>query len=256
MKNDPYMKNIVFNQLADGMEIAGDVPWKHPGRYWRDADDAQLICYVDEHYGTFSQRNFDLAVTKAADDRSYHPIRDYFKKLPKWDGVPRVETLLIDYLGAEDNAYVHAVTKKELCAALRRIKDPGAKFDNMIVLNGPQGIGKSTLISKLGMEWFSDSLSMSDMNDKTAAELAGMRKADLDKVKSFVSRRDDKYPRQFRTPGRASSEAVCLFRNDQCRERVSPGYHRKPALLEREGHRAGKVSPVGSQSGNHRPDLG
>ena len=209
MKNDPYMKNIVFNQLADGMEIAGDVPWKHPGRYWRDADDAQLICYVDEHYGTFSQRNFDLAVTKAADDRSYHPIRDYFKKLPKWDGVPRVETLLIDYLGAEDNAYVHAVTKKELCAALRRIKDPGAKFDNMIVLNGPQGIGKSTLISKLGMEWFSDSLSMSDMNDKTAAEklqgywiheigeLAGMRKADLDKVKSFVSRRDDKYRASF-----------------------------------------------------------
>ncbi|MGO5337514.1 VapE domain-containing protein [Bilifractor sp. LCP19S3_H10] len=209
MKNDPYMKNIVFNQLADGMEIAGDVPWKHPGRYWRDADDAQLICYIDEHYGTFSQRNFDLAVTKAADDRSYHPIRDYFQKLPEWDGIPRVETLLVDYLGAEDNAYVHAVTKKELCAALRRIKDPGAKFDNMIVLNGPQGIGKSTLISKLGMEWFSDSLSMSDMNDKTAAEklqgywiheigeLAGMRKADLDKVKSFVSRRDDKYRASF-----------------------------------------------------------
>lgn len=82
---------------------------------------------------------------------------------------------------------------------------PGIKFDHILVLNGPQGIGKSTFISKLGMEWYSDSLSISDMNDKTAAEklqgywiheigeLAGIRKADIDKVKAFISRQDDKY---------------------------------------------------------------
>ena len=209
MKNDIYMKNIVFNQLADGMEIKGEVPWQHPARFWRDADDAQLICYVDEHYGTFSARNYDIAVTKATDDRSYHPIREYFDSLPKWDGIPRVDSFIIDYLGAENNEYTRAVSRKTLCAAHERIYRPGIKFDYLPVLVGPQGIGKSTLIAKLGMEWFSDSLCLSDMNDKTAAEklqgywimeigeLAGMKKADIDKVKAFASRQDDKYRASF-----------------------------------------------------------
>ena len=81
---------------------------------------------MDSHYGTFSQRNYQIAVTKVADDRSYHPIREYLAALPEWDGVPRVDTLLIDYLGAEDNSYVRAVTRKTLCAAVRRTsrRDP------------------------------------------------------------------------------------------------------------------------------------
>lgn len=209
LENDENLKGIVFNQLADGMEIRGKVPWPHPAKFWRDADDAQLICYVDAAYGTFSARNYDIAVTKVVDDRSYHPIREFFETLPDWDGVERADTLLIDYLGAEDTPYVRAVTRKELCAAYCRVYHPGIKFDSMIVLNGDQGIGKSTLIAKLGGEWYSDSLNLSDMNDKTAAEklqgywimeigeLAGMRKADLDKVKAFISRQDDKYRASF-----------------------------------------------------------
>ena len=209
MENDPNLKGIVFNQLADGMEIKGEVPWKHPARFWRDADDAQLISFVDSHYGSFSERNYRIAVTKVTDDRSYHPIREMFELLPTWDKVRRAETVLIDYLGAEDNRYVRAVTRKSLCAAYMRVYHPGIKFDTMIVLNGAQGIGKSTLISCLGGEWFSDSLALSDMNDKTAAEklqgywileigeLAGMKKADIDKVKAFISRQDDKYRASF-----------------------------------------------------------
>ena len=209
LENDPLLRDIVFNQLADGMEITGQVPWKHPAKFWRDQDDAQLISYVDSHYGSFSARNYEIAVTKVTDDRSYHPIREMFEALPPWDGVHRVDTLLIDYLGAQDNSYVRAVTRKALCAAYDRVFNPGIKYDYMIVLNGDQGIGKSTLIAKLGMEWFSDSLSLSDMNDKTAAEklqgywileigeLAGMKKADIDKVKAFVSRQDDKYRASF-----------------------------------------------------------
>lgn len=209
MENDPELKGIVFNQLADGMEIKGEVPWKHPARFWRDADDAQLISYIDEKYGSFSQRNYQIGVTKVSDDRSYHPIREYFESLPEWDKEKRAESIFIDYLGAEDNAYVRAATRKSLCAAYRRIYAPGIKFDHSVVLNGPQGIGKSTVIAKLGMQWYSDSLSLSDMNDKTAAEklqgfwmleigeLAGMKKADIDKVKAFISRQDDKYRASF-----------------------------------------------------------
>lgn len=209
LENDENLKGIVFNQLADDLEVHGKVPWKHPEKYWRDADDAQLISYLDDNYGSINQRNYDIAITKVADDRSYHPIRRYFEALLPWDKVSRVDTLFIDYLGAEDNEYVRAVTRKTLCAAYKRIYRPGIKFDCMPVFCGPQGIGKSTLISKLGMEWFSDSLTISDMNDKTAAEklqgywiheigeLAGMKKADLDKVKAFVSRCDDKYRASF-----------------------------------------------------------
>ena len=187
LNNDPTLKGIVFNQLADGMEIKGDVPWNHPARFWRDADDAQLISYVDSHYGTFSSTNYNVAVAKVTDDRSYHPIREYLQSLPPWDGVTRVDTLLVDYLGATDNDYTRAVTRKTLCAAVARVYNPGVKFDYILVLNGAQGVGKSTLIAKLGGEWYSDSLSITDMNDKTAAEklqgywileigeLAGMR---------------------------------------------------------------------------------
>jgi predicted P-loop ATPase len=209
LENDENLKNICFNQLADGMEIKGDVPWQHPARFWRDADDAQLICYIDANYGSFSQRNYQIGVAKVVDDRSYHPIREYLAQLPPWDGTTRAETVLIDYLGAEDNAYTRAVTRKTLCGAVSRVQHPGIKFDYIPVLNGPQGIGKSTLIAKLGGEWYSDSVSLTDMNDKTAAEklqgywileigeLAGMKKADIDKVKAFISRQDDKYRASF-----------------------------------------------------------
>ena len=209
LENDPNLKDIVFNQHLDGMEIKGDVPWRHPSKFWRDADDAQLISYVDENYGTFSQRNFDIAVAKVTDDRSYHPIREFLQALPEWDKVERVDTLLIDYLGAADNKYVRAVTRKTLCAAACRVLNPGCKFDTMLVLNGSQGIGKSTLIARLGGEWFSDSLSLNDTKDKTAAEklqgywileigeLAGLRKAEVETLRSFLSRQNDIYRASF-----------------------------------------------------------
>ena len=209
LQNDPLLKALTFNQLLDGMEIKGDVPWQHPTKFWRDADDAQLISYIDTHYGTFSARNYDIAVAKVTDDRSYHPIREYIDQLPKWDGIPRVETLLIDYLAADDTPYVRAVTRKTLCAAIKRVLVPGCKFDSMLVLNGPQGVGKSTLIAKLAGEWFSDSLNLGDTKDKTAAEklqgywileigeLAGLRKTEVETLRSFLSRQNDIYRASF-----------------------------------------------------------
>jgi len=212
MENDPQLQGIVFNELLDGMEVKGEVPWKRPAgmRFWRDTDDSKLIRYVDAQYGTFSKQNYFTAVTSVADDRSYHPVRDYLDSRPPWDNVPRVETLLVDYFGAEDTPYVRAVTRKTLCAAIQRVKIPGIKFDYMLVLEDNQGTGKTTLLSKLGREWYSDSLSMTDLQDsKTAAEklqgqwileiseLEGLNKADVNRVKAFISRQDDKYRAAF-----------------------------------------------------------
>lgn len=222
LRNDPFLKGIVFNQLSDGLEITEDVPWKHPNRFWREADDAQLIGYVDDNYGSFSQRNFDVAVTRVTDERQYHPIREYLDSLPVWDGEKRVDTLFIDYLGAEDNEYVRAVTRKTLCAAIARVLHPGVKFDNMLVLNGPQGIGKSTILAKLGSDWFSDALNLNDTRDKTAAEklqgywimeigeLAGLRKSDTETLKAFLSKQTDIYRAAF---GRRTQQhpRQCIF---------------------------------------------
>lgn len=222
LQHDEHLKHIVFNQFSDGMEIIGEVPWKHPSNFWRDADDAQLMSYVDLHYGTFSKQNYLTAVTKVTDDRSYHPIRRYLQSLPEWDGIDRVETLLVDYLGAEDCSYVRAVTRKVLCATVARVLNPGCKYDTILVLNGPQGIGKSTLIAKLAGEWFSDSLQLADTHDKTAAEklqgywileigeLAGLRKADVETLRSFLSRQNDIYRASFgRRP--APHPRQCVF---------------------------------------------
>ncbi len=209
ISNDPKLKGIRFNQLADNMEITGELPWEHPSKFWRDADDAQLVSYIDLNYGNFSVRNYDIAVTKVTDDRSYHPIRDFLDALPEWDGVERVDTLLSVYLGAADTPYVRAVTRKTLVAAIARVMNPGIKFDTMLVLSGPQGKGKSTLIAKLCGEWFNDSLLLSDAKDKTAAEklqgywileigeLAGMKKTDIETLRGFLSRQNDIYRAAF-----------------------------------------------------------
>jgi len=204
LNNDEDFAGIRHNRLAN--QIYGEnLPWDRPHPPWRDADTAQLVAYIDKRYGTFSARNYELALTKISDDRAYHPIREYLESLPDWDRIPRLDSLLIDYLGAEDSPYTRAVTRKTLVAAVARIISPGTKHDSILVLNGKQGIGKSTLFSLLGQQWYSDSLAISDMKDKTApeklqgywilelGELAGIKKMDVETVKSFITRVDDKY---------------------------------------------------------------
>lgn len=222
MQHCPDMKAIVFNQLAGNLEIKGVLPWKHPAKFWRDADDAQLEAFLAREYTEFSKTKIMTGITKVADDRSYHPVREYLASLPEWDGVPRVDTLLVDYLGAPDEAYTYAATRKTLCAAVIRVMNPGCKFDTVLVLCGPQGIGKSTLVARLAGDWFTDSISLTDTKDKTAAEklqgnwiiefgeLAGLRKADERDLKGFISRQNDKYRASY---GRIveSHPRQCIF---------------------------------------------
>jgi predicted P-loop ATPase len=205
LANDPALKNIRYNQFAHQV-YAFDLPWSRPGPEWRDADKAQLIAYVDQRYGQFSVRHYDEAFTKTTDDRAYHPVKEYLNNLPPWDEKPRAETLLVDFLNAVDTPYVRAVTRKTLAAAVARIYEPGIKFDSILVMDGKQDKGKSTLFNRLaGDDWYNDGLTLTDMQDKTGAEklqgywvleigeLTGMKKSDIDSVKSFISRKDDKY---------------------------------------------------------------
>ena len=209
MRFDPRLQGIAYNQMKHLMDVNGKLPWEQVKDGWNDADLANLRMYFDRHYGIWSPSKIKDALLTAASERVFHPIKDYLNQLPVWDGNERVDRLLIDYLGAEDNKYTRAVMRKTLVAAVARIYEPGTKFDYILVLNGPQGIGKSTFFAKLGGAWFSDSLTVSDMRDKAGAEklqgywilelgeLAGLRKIDVETVKSFITRTDDKFRHSY-----------------------------------------------------------
>lgn len=208
LNNDPDFPNFAYNELANRIQVTGPLPWERPegNKFWRDADTAQLKSIIDIRYLPFSSRNHDVAFTKIADDRRFHPIRNYLDSLPAWDGTKRVEDVFIKYLKADDTDYIRTITRKTFAAAVARIYVPGIKFDCVPVLDGDQGIGKSTIVKDLvTADYYSETLSLTDMDDKSGAEklqgfwvveigeLAGMRKADIEKVKAFLSTSDDKY---------------------------------------------------------------
>ena len=213
LRNDPNLSGIAYNAFYGTVVAREKLPWRKPsdwkGPIWSDEDDSSLRVYLENVYNLYTPQKLNDALAAVSHERVFHPVKDYLNGLGDWDGIPRLEELLIDYLGADDTAYVRVVTRKTLVAAVARVMNPGCKFDCMLVLCGPQGIGKSTLFQKLGGKWFTDSLSMNDMKDKTAAEklqgswilevgeLAGIKKAEVEAVKSFLSRQTDKYRPAF-----------------------------------------------------------
>lgn len=207
LRYDQRLHEIAYNEHSCGISIrdAELLPWEQLKPGWSDADLASLTAYLDRVYHIFSPSKLKNALLTITAERSFHPIKEYLEGLPAWDGKKRLEMLLIDYLGAEDSSYVRAVTRKTLVAAVARVYEPGIKFDTVLVLSGPQGIGKSMFFAKLGGVWFSDSLTISDMRDKTGAEklqgfwimeigeMNGIKKVEVETVKSFASRQDDKF---------------------------------------------------------------
>lgn len=189
--------------------VAERLPWRAlpKGRaLWTDGDDASLRIYFERRYGIVSKGKIDDAVSHAADKAPYDPLGEYLGSLPPWDGVERIDGLLVDLMGADDTGYVRAVTRKALVAAVRRAKNPGCKFDYMLILEGAQGLGKSTLLAMLAGEWFTDSLSLDDIaHPKVAAEklqgrwiaevaeLDGMAKASVERLKGFLTTAEDSY---------------------------------------------------------------
>lgn len=204
---DSHLQSIRLNTMTGMLEAETDsLPWKRDFIFWQNTDSDQLYMWIANNHGVqFPKEIFQMALTTVANKRRFHPIEDYLQELPEWDGQERIEKLLVDYLGADDTVFNREAIRKVLLAAIARIYHPGIKFDYMLVLNGPQGIGKSTFFGRLFKGFLSDSLTMLDMRDKTGseklqgywalevAEMAGMRKADIECVKSFISRQEDIY---------------------------------------------------------------
>ena len=195
---------IALDDFAHRAAIKGDLPWRKytRGGYLDDKDIDCLNNYLEKVYGLKGPQTVKSALSEVLLKNAYHPVRDYLNGL-SWDGISRVETLLIDYLGAEDCAYTRAVTRKMLIAAVARVMKPGIKFDTMLVMTGRQGQGKSLLVSRLGKDWSSDSLNTVQGKEAyeqlqgswliEVGELSATRRADVNAVKHFLSKQVDRF---------------------------------------------------------------
>lgn len=206
LENDPLLKGrIALNEFEQREGVTKNLPWRKVtggSNYLSDRDVSNLKHYLEKTYGISSAPKVEDALKVVLERNRYHPIKDYLNA-QKWDRLSRIDTLLVDYLGAVDNEYTRAITRKVLAAAVSRVYCPGIKFDYMMVFVGKQGLKKSMLIDKLGRDWFSDSFTTVQGKDAyeqvqgawliEVAELAGLKKAEIEQVKHFVSKRKDRY---------------------------------------------------------------
>jgi predicted P-loop ATPase len=184
-----------------------------------DTDEAKIRHYIELRYGINHRKNITDAITIVLDENRFHPVIDYINGIV-WDGVPRVNTLFIDLLGAENTEYVQTVTRKTLIGAIDRVMNPGCKFDTMLILTGAQGIGKSSIFECLAGEWFSDSLESFSGKDSyeliqgkwinEIGELNAMSKNENKEVKLFLSKSVDTFRASY---GRLPNDypRQCIF---------------------------------------------
>lgn len=164
----------------------------------------RLYLLIDQRFGFRARIEFfTMVVSDEARLNSFHPVREYLDTL-KWDREPRLDTWLIKYGGARDSEYVRAVGAKTLVAAVRRVREPGCKFDEMLILESEQGKDKSTALAVLAVRetWFSDDLPLDAESKKVietlsgrwiveAGELKGMNAKSILHLKSMLSRTND-----------------------------------------------------------------
>lgn len=206
LKNDQILKGaFILNTFDNRRYLTKDMPWRKlevkPDNV-KDVDYSGIRNYIECIYGIASSLKIDDSLAVEVQKQSFHPIREYIKSL-HWDGKKRVDTLLIDYFGANDSDYSRATIRKALCAAVARVFKPGIKYDMVLILVGPQGTYKSTFVRKLGMKWFSDTFTT--MQGKEAyeqlqgawiiemAELSALKKSESENIKQYISKCDDTF---------------------------------------------------------------
>lgn len=205
LENDPRLRGkFAVNEFASRAEVFGALPWdaREGRRQWEDNDNCGTYWYIEKVYQINGKDKVDQALSLHSNRHRFDEVRDYLDGLT-WDGVPRLDTLLIDYLGAADTPYTRAVTRKAFVAAVARAMEPGTKFDIMTVLSGAQGIGKSTLLRKLSKGWFNDGMTTFEGKEASElvqgvwiveiAEMHAMRRADINRIKQFLSQQSDRY---------------------------------------------------------------
>lgn len=205
LRHDPNLKKaFIYNEFDNRRYISRIVPWRKVvgTDTFRDSDYAGVRNYIERIYGVVASQKIDDSLYIEFERNRFHPVVDYLKSL-KWDGNKRIDTLLIDYFGADDNIYTRAAIRKTLCAAVARVMEPGIKFDTALILVGPQGTYKSTFVRKLGRQWFSDSFLSVQGKESfeqiqgfwliEIGELSALKKAEVETIKQYISKCEDSF---------------------------------------------------------------
>ncbi|GHV36296.1 hypothetical protein FACS1894187_10670 [Synergistales bacterium] len=161
LDHDPNLKGkFALNLFAGRGEVLGELPWERGAkrRLWDDNDNNGLYWYIEKEYHITSNGKIDAALSLHSNKHAFNEVQEYLDEIT-WDGTQRLDALYVDYLGAADTPYNRTVARKGLTAAVARAMTPGCKFDNMTILVGPQGIGKSSMLDILS-RW---RLSQSDL---------------------------------------------------------------------------------------------
>lgn len=209
LENDPRLAGHLWHDLFSGFDLVkGGLPWDRKATQWGNRDDANLRIYLEENYAITGKDKIKDATAAVLTRHKFHPIREYLNGL-QWDGTERLDRLIIDYIGAEDTPLNRAMTRKHFTAAVARVMSPGCKYDYCLIVAGAEGIGKSTLFSVLGGDWFSDSVvtmegknGMEQMRNGWVIELpelTSIKRSDVESVKAFISRQDDIYRQAYGT---------------------------------------------------------
>jgi predicted P-loop ATPase len=205
-RNDAGLKGAVaYDRFSGRIVLLRDLPWRKMSLdpFWNNTDDAGLIEYVNTHYDLTGKTALLDANDIAVSQNCIHPVQDYLEGL-QWDGKERLDTLLVDYLGADDNPLTRAMTRKHFAAAVARVMRPGIKYDYVLTLIGPEGSGKSTLVRVMAKDkWFNDSLTsiegkeaMEQLRGKwliEMGELTNYKKSTSEAYKAFLSKQDDSF---------------------------------------------------------------
>lgn len=206
LKGDPILKgNICINEMTGRIMVLNELSKNKDGTLFTDTIEFRIQTYIQETYGYTNHTELSKAIKMTAEDHMYHPIKALWEGLT-WDGVPRINTLLTKYLGADDNEYTHEAMHLLMQAMIHRVYSPGCKFEIMVCLVGGQGAGKSSFFRLLAMndDWFSDDLKKLD--DENACRkiqghcviemsemLATANARSIEDIKSFLSRQQDTY---------------------------------------------------------------
>jgi predicted P-loop ATPase len=200
---------IKYDAFRTQTMLCAPVPWDQnvvSPRPWTDQDDREATSWLQDAQVVVGELVTGSAVQTVAERNRYHPVMDYLGSL-SWDGVLRLDKWLVRYIGAEDTEYVCAVGPRWMISAVARIEEPKCQADCVLVLEGPQGIRKTTTFNVLGGAYYSNDIAalgttaaQEQILGKWIIELdeldAVTRASDIAAVRAFVSRRED----HFRLP--------------------------------------------------------
>lgn len=221
---NPLCNIVRYNRLRHCVEFNFHAPWHDKKRpvptEWTDMDTTQCRYYLEqyEHYKTSGQCVFD-AVTVVSADFAYNPLHSYLDALT-WDGKERLDDMLYEVFGVPRSTYSRAVSSKLLIAAVARAYEPGCKVDNVLILEGDQGIRKSTFVSALGGEFYTDMHLDPHAKDTfeilrgawfvELAEMGFLKRSQVESLKAFFSKGIDRYRASY---GRLAQDypRTCIF---------------------------------------------